>query len=92
MLGGGPVYDGWLEPGDSMARRYPVTASRVGCQRIKEEIDMTRAWSDGDREVEFEEEPLLPDQTRDDTDAGWGERGRWDDDWLREERPPHWDR
>ncbi|WP_353951164.1 hypothetical protein V6K52_16215 [Knoellia sp. S7-12] len=33
------------------------------------------------------------DQTKDDTDVGWGERG--DDDasarWLRENRPPHWD-
>ncbi len=33
------------------------------------------------------------EQTKDDTDVGWGERG--DDDasarWLRENRPPHWD-
>lgn len=33
------------------------------------------------------------DQTKDDTDEGWGEPG--DDDasarWLRENRPPHWD-
>lgn len=31
------------------------------------------------------------EQTRDDTDEGWGERG--DDTsarWLRENRPPHW--
>ena len=32
------------------------------------------------------------EQTKDDTDEGWGERG--DDDatgrWLRENRPPHW--
>jgi len=32
------------------------------------------------------------EQTTDDTDEGWGERG--DDDatgrWLRENRPPHW--
>jgi REase_MTES_1575/AAA domain/Protein of unknown function (DUF4011) len=33
-----------------------------------------------------------PEQTRDDTDAGWGERPREDshDEWLREQRPPHW--
>jgi hypothetical protein len=33
-----------------------------------------------------------PEQTRDDTDAGWGERPDQDaqDDWLREQRPPHW--
>lgn len=49
-------------------------------------------WSDEDREVHFDDEPLLPEQTRDDTDAGWGEHHRADDDWLRQERPPHWDR
>ena len=36
--------------------------------------------------------PRMPDQSTDDTDEGWGERG--DDDasarWLRENRPPHW--
>lgn len=36
--------------------------------------------------------PVVVEQTSDDTDEGWGERG--DDDasarWLRENRPPHW--
>jgi hypothetical protein len=35
-----------------------------------------------------------PEQTRDDTDVGWGEVPRGDDvhdEWLREQRPPHWD-
>lgn len=33
-----------------------------------------------------------PEQTRDDTDAGWGERPNEGshDQWLREQRPPHW--
>jgi len=33
-----------------------------------------------------------PEQTRDDTDAGWGERPDQDsqDQWLRDQRPPHW--
>ena len=33
-----------------------------------------------------------PEQTRDDTDAGWGEPPDSDsqDQWLREQRPPHW--
>jgi hypothetical protein len=33
-----------------------------------------------------------PEQTRDDTDAGWGERQHEGshDQWLREQRPPHW--
>ena len=32
------------------------------------------------------------EQTTDDTDAGWGERTdeRAHDEWLREQRPPHW--
>lgn len=38
-------------------------------------------------------EPTLPDQSRDDTDAGWGEHDQSDDDQrLLEERPPHHDR
>ncbi|GAA8847223.1 hypothetical protein DUHN55_22720 [Helicobacter pylori] len=34
-----------------------------------------------------------PEQTRDDTDRGWGERPDEDehDRWLREQRPPHWE-
>ena len=38
-----------------------------------------------------DDEPLLPDSTLDDTDVGWGERPKADDDWLLEQRPPHWD-
>lgn len=41
-------------------------------------------------------QPLLPEQTEDDTDAGWGEQtqtgdGAGRDEWLLAERPPHWD-
>ena len=36
--------------------------------------------------------PLLPTQSREDTDAGWGEyRERDDDERLIRDRPPHWD-
>lgn len=35
-------------------------------------------------------EPVLPEQTREDTDEGWGEYPERDDDWLRRDRPPHW--
>ena len=39
-----------------------------------------------------ESAPLLPTQSREDTDAGWGEyRERDDDDRLLRDRPPHWD-
>jgi hypothetical protein len=47
---------------------------------------------DDDREVVLAEEPvILPDQTTDDTDAGWGERPSGNDERLLAERPPHWD-
>jgi hypothetical protein len=47
-----------------------------------------------DREVDLSDDgPILPDQTRDDTDRGWGERSRDDSNLERllAERPPHWD-
>ena len=34
---------------------------------------------------------ILPDQTRDDTDRGWGEPATDNEAWLLAERPPHWD-
>jgi hypothetical protein len=36
--------------------------------------------------------PLLPTQSSEDTDVGWGEyRERDDDDRFLRDRPPHWD-
>jgi hypothetical protein len=48
---------------------------------------------DPDRLVDLDEDglPVLPDQTRDDTDRGWGELSYSNDDRLLEDRPPHWD-
>ncbi|WP_170839297.1 hypothetical protein [Micromonospora halophytica] len=47
---------------------------------------------DDDRPVDLSEDfVVLPEQTVDDTDHGWGERGGGNDDWLLAERPPHWD-
>lgn len=48
---------------------------------------------DDDRPVDLGDDlEILPDQTSDDTDSGWGEwRGGEDDDArLINERPPHW--
>jgi hypothetical protein len=49
---------------------------------------------DDERPVELsddEELDVLPDQTRDDSDTGWGEWREVDEDArLLEERPPHW--
>ena len=36
-------------------------------------------------------EPVLPEQSVEDTDAGWGEYPEADDDRLFRDRPPHWD-
>jgi len=44
-----------------------------------------------DADGAVDDEPVLPASTRDDTDAGWGERPRDNVDWLIEQRPPHWD-
>ncbi|MGI5486786.1 hypothetical protein [Microtetraspora malaysiensis] len=57
---------------------------------------MTERHPDDMRPVDLFDEGLsvLPDQTSDDTDLGWGEwRGDADSDDARliEERPPHWD-
>ena len=46
---------------------------------------------DDNREVQLTDDlPVLPDQTSDDTDRGWGERSWTNDDRLLEDRPPHW--
>lgn len=36
-------------------------------------------------------ERALPEQSREDTDAGWGEYPEQADDRLYRDRPPHWD-
>ena len=59
-------------------------------------MEPTQEVRDEDRIVDLSDDaPLLPASTRDDTDEGWGEHrrepSREHDDWLREERPPHWD-
>jgi hypothetical protein len=36
-------------------------------------------------------EPVLPEQSREDTDAAWGEYPGPADDRLYRDRPPHWD-
>jgi hypothetical protein len=39
-----------------------------------------------------DDEPVLPDTTRDERDIGWGDApGGRDDEWYRRERPPHHD-
>jgi hypothetical protein len=53
---------------------------------------------DDDREADLraDDSRVLPDQTLDDTDRGWGDdqwsqqRADSNDERLRRERPPHW--
>jgi hypothetical protein len=41
--------------------------------------------------VEPAPEPLLPEQSREDTDAAWGDHPESARDRLYRDRPPHWD-
>ena len=68
-------------PGRWRLRLYPVDI-----------LDEPERDADGERTVDLdpEEAPLLPEQTRDDTERGWGERDDTNDDRLLEDRPPHW--
>lgn len=48
---------------------------------------------DDDRTVDLDDDlEILPDQTSDDTDTGWGDWRASDDNDARllEDRPPHW--
>jgi hypothetical protein len=46
----------------------------------------------GVRSPSPDRDPVLPEQSREDTDAGWGERPELDDaERLYRERPPHWE-
>ena len=55
-------------------------------------LDEPERDAHGERTVDIdpEEAPLLPEQTSDDTERGWGERDASNDDRLLEDRPPHW--
>jgi hypothetical protein len=56
-------------------------------------LDDPERDSDAERTVDFdvEETPILPEQTVDDTERGWGEQDDSNDDRLIEDRPPHWE-
>jgi hypothetical protein len=47
---------------------------------------------DDERVVDLsDDDPILPEVTVDETDAGWGERSSDNDERLLDERPPHWE-
>ncbi len=74
---GGPDAEG-AGPGDATPARGEATAPAAG--------DEPSRWPRGRRAA-------TPEQTRDDTDAGWGEvpDAAAHERWLREQRPPHWE-
>ena len=55
-------------------------------------LDSPDRDNDAERVVDLdaEEAPILPEQTRDDTGRGWGEYDYSNDDRLLADRPPHW--
>lgn len=63
-----------------------------GVSRL-DEPQAHRVSFDAERVVDLNDEDfvVLPDQSVDDTDRGWGEYPSSNDDWLLAERPPHWD-
>lgn len=64
-------------------RRYRVEAMGRGSAVI---TAGPARWS-----IEVRGARQVPEQTRDDTDAGWGERGSGHRrTWWEEQRPPHW--
>ncbi|HEY5248643.1 MAG TPA: AAA domain-containing protein [Dermatophilaceae bacterium] len=69
-------------PRPADAHRADVTPADAGTPDVKPADIRPRAA----------EKCSKPEQTRDDTDAGWGERSQEDahDQWLRDQRPPHW--
>jgi hypothetical protein len=60
---------------------------------VERDVWVAESAADDQREVTLADDDLmvLPDQTADDTDRGWGERSWGNDDRLLAERPPHWD-
>ena len=71
------------QPEPMPARRYAA-----GVQSM----DDVPAGADAERPVEFDDDApaVLPDQSTDDTDHGWGENSWSNDDRLLADRPPHW--
>lgn len=68
---------------------------RVGTVRDVNRVVQSRvagAGADAERVVDLADDDfvVLPEQTVDDTDQGWGDRPASNDDRLLAERPPHW--
>lgn len=72
-----------VRAGEGAVQRYRVAALAVGAATIRVGGDEWR--------IEVRGAPQSVEQTRDDTDAGWGDAGRAHSrSWWEEQRPPHW--
>lgn len=68
------------------------SAAGIVLPLVNEDSGRQGARGDDDRVVDLSDDfVVLPEQTADDTDWGWGDRVGGNDDWLLAERPPHWD-
>ncbi|RKR88693.1 hypothetical protein BDK92_3023 [Micromonospora pisi] len=58
-----------------------------------DESGSARAGLDSERTVDLADDDfvVIPEQSVDDTDRGWGERSGSNDERLLADRPPHWD-
>ncbi|GIM85150.1 hypothetical protein [Salinispora arenicola] len=68
-----------------------MSTEEPGTARVSDD-DRPVDRSDDDRPVDRSDDgrSVLPEQTVDDTDRGWGEHFGGNDAWLLEQRPPHW--
>jgi hypothetical protein len=89
--------DLFRDPARDVARvgaavRRASEAHRVGDPTVPETQDGPAQKQAEDADPQAAQTRSKPEQTRDDTDAGWGERPREEshDQWLQEQRPPHW--
>ena len=73
-------------------RHNDETAVPAIGEQTQEEEAQDEQSSAPSTKVQAAEVRSKPEQTRDDTDAGWGERSSEGshDQWLQEQRPPHW--
>ncbi|MBC7308954.1 MAG: hypothetical protein GXY39_00730 [Actinomycetales bacterium] len=89
---------GWPEPvGHGPVRVTPEERSEEGAGVRRYRVEALERGSGviaaGDARwmIEVRGVRLPPEQTRDDTDDGWGEsRGGLSRSWWEEQRPPHW--
>ena len=81
--------DLFRNPARDVAR---VRAAVHAASEALPDVDDTTAVPEPEEEGSQKPADTKPEQTRDDTDAGWGERPHEGshDQWLRDQRPPHW--